>query len=75
MATKITHLQSPADSKKYKTVKSKGEPKIKNDGYSPAQHQKTYGYVRASGEPKVSAGGAAPSEQKKYSAKPNLKSR
>ncbi len=75
MATKITHLQSPADSKKYGTVKSKGEPKVKHDGYSPAEHQKSYGYVKSKGAPKVSHAGAAPSEQKKYPAKPNLKSR
>lgn len=75
MATKITHLQSPADRLPTGAVKSKGEPKVKHDGYSPAQHQKTYRYVRSSGEPKVVAGGASPSDQKKYSAKPNLKSR
>lgn len=76
MASKITHLKSPADGS-YNTrnvVKSKGEPRVVASGAAPAA-QKSYKYVRSSGEPKVSHSGAAPSEQKSYPAKPNTKSR
>lgn len=73
MAAKITHLQSPADSKSYDVPKSKGQPRVVASGHAPAQFEKSYNYIHASGEPPVEHGGVDIS--KKFSAKPNTKSR
>jgi hypothetical protein len=75
MAAKITHLQSPADSKSYDVPKSHGQPRVSASGHSPAQFEKSYGYVSASGEPPTAAAGVAPADSRKYSATPNTKSR
>lgn len=73
MAASITHLQSPADSKSYGAVKSKGQPKLSASGHAPADFEKSYPAVSASGEPPTAADGVDIS--KKFSAKPNTRSR
>lgn len=63
---------SPADSKKYKVVRSKGEPKTAPAGRAPAE-KKSYKYVSGKGEAPTAHDGVDLS--KKFSAKPNLKRR